>query len=271
MAPHGATGLLQELLAEQAAKTSQPAAADPEGAEEEAEEEEAAEVAKEIRALHDEMDDCLASLDQWRAERKQESEAMLRDMEALCNAQSNELEVAEEETKNDDALSSGAEDAEPVEKPVAVRKCVAAGAERPAQMSFAVQSLEVPEQEQARLAALRAEVEALRSREAEMERRLHGDAGIAAEALDSSLPDGLGLSEWCSEVDAVLALDPLSTDGFGALENELKTVAEHVGATKGSLESAGCRIEAELGELERMLAECDAQMARARAAQACDT
>lgn len=269
MSPHGATGLLQELLAEQAAIASVPEAANPEEAE--GEEEEAAEVAKEIRALHDEMDDCLASLDQWRAERKQESEAMLRDMEALCNAQSDELEVAEEETKNDDALSSGAEDAEPVEKAVTVSRCIAASAERPAQMGLGVQSLEVPEQEQARMAALRAEVEALRCREAEMESRLHSDAGIAAEALDASLPYGLGLSDWCSEVDAVLALDPSKTDGFGALENELMEVAEHVGATEGALESAGCRIEAELGELERMLAECDAQVARARAAQVCDT
>jgi len=154
----------------------------------------------------------------------------------------------------------------------AARRCVAAGTERPAQTVLGFQSsVEVPAQEQARLAALRAEVEALRCREAEMESRLHGDAGIAAQALDTSMPDGLGLSEWCSEVDAVLALDPSSTDGFGALENELQQVSKHVGVTQGAMQSAGCRIEAELGELERMLADCDAQVARVRAAQACET
>eukprot|EP00931_Biecheleriopsis_adriatica_P105561 TRINITY_DN8012_c0_g1_i1.p1 TRINITY_DN8012_c0_g1~~TRINITY_DN8012_c0_g1_i1.p1 ORF type:complete len:266 (+),score=107.09 TRINITY_DN8012_c0_g1_i1:43-840(+) len=262
MAPHGATGLLNELLAEQAALVEPQEQESLEPQPQERDEE----VAQEIRALHEEMDDCLASLAQWRQEREREREVMEREFEAKCAAQLRELQAERFEEddqatrleEEDEAHSSGAEDAEPMELAEAKRPAPAACPAMPS-------TIAPPQATEAdsRLASLRAEVEALRRKEAEVERRFMADAANSEEVLEASPPGGLGLTQWCAEVDAALGQDAGSS---GALEEQMLKARERVGATEGALELAGNRLEGELSELERMLADCSALQARARAA-----
>eukprot|EP00440_Ansanella_granifera_P056256 gb/GFBE01060973.1/.p1 GENE.gb/GFBE01060973.1/~~gb/GFBE01060973.1/.p1 ORF type:complete len:268 (+),score=76.17 gb/GFBE01060973.1/:1-804(+) len=265
MAFHGATGLLNELLAEQAAReeTEQPEAL--QSTEEPKEDEEDEQVAQELRALHEEMDDCLSGLAQWRQDRERENQAIERELEAKYARQLKDFQNMDE-APDQAAESSGAEDAEPVEAPAARPRAVAAAvvSEVPRSMVAGLSSIPAAEsstEADARLAGLRAEVEALRRREAEVEKRFQNDAVVANSALDTST--NLGLTQWCLEVDAAVGSNAGAESDD--LEGQLLKARGLVGKTEGALESAGCRLEAELSELERMLSECDALKARARA------
>jgi hypothetical protein len=138
--------------------------------------------------------------------------------------------------------------------------------------------------DEARIARLREEVEELKQQGVEMEARSAEDTGAGA---------GLsgGLRDWCAEVDAALGLPPqqdlvdpsgLDEDIIGGgrrlLSQELGPLASAPGQEFESqfvdawaegerlecaLGAARGRVDLELGELERLLAECDDLQAKA--------
>merc|ERR1711971_19916 len=121
--------------------------------------------------------------------------------------------------------------------------------------------------DEARLATLRAEVEELRRRSAEADAWHLADAQ-AAEADDDLVGAVSGLAAWCAEVDQALDFPQLPTETWDENRNELKVLDEtehalqdarhQAGQLEGALGDAYSRMEAEIGDLEKLLADCDA-------------
>jgi len=252
MAPHGATGLLNELLAEEAARKVDDASCQ-EGLDERQEELNEDDLAKEIYELHGEMDECLDSLEQWQKDREQARLALEKELEAKYAQKFANLEDEDKDEFRDDR-GQGIDDAEPDSEAVELVTPVDnLPAERQLDLPDTIpcqEDIDSRRQDDARLSGLRAEVEELRIRAARQEEQQHRDAALFSEALDRGSDDSLGLTQWCTEIDAVLAETP---DG---LEGDLLKAQNRVNKTEGGLESIGCRIEAELNELEKMLEDC---------------
>lgn len=257
MSPLGVTQLLNELLSEQETRngclgTSEDEEHGFQGDLGDSNLELEQEVARQIKDLAGEMDDCLASLEQWKAQRRRENEAMDKELEALHR----ETLLLEASTAEDeDRLFSQEEDeeqypCEPIEdvKPVKHQTLPVDSSRH-----FSPLDLEMARADEERIANLRAEVERLRLQAAASECEVRGTFDEEME-----LPDTSTLSQWCSEVDN--ALNGEST--VAELEDEMFKAYGRVGDLEGGLEAARARVDAELRELEEMLAECDVMKAK---------
>jgi hypothetical protein len=109
--------------------------------------------------------------------------------------------------------------------------------------------------EEQRIERLRAEVEELRK-------------GLAASEFvfdahdDPPLGVELGVAAWCHEVDVALEDPAFETSGLGDLEGRLLATKIQVGKMEDALSAAHGQVNAELAELDQLLAECSAMMDR---------
>eukprot|EP00933_Yihiella_yeosuensis_P053829 TRINITY_DN5211_c1_g1_i2.p1 TRINITY_DN5211_c1_g1~~TRINITY_DN5211_c1_g1_i2.p1 ORF type:complete len:284 (+),score=63.31 TRINITY_DN5211_c1_g1_i2:185-1036(+) len=280
MAPSlGVTQLLNELLAEQES-TGKVHETIPENEattdctqsqqiESSNNDEMAEDYAQQLNDLCGEMDDCLESLERWKAQRKMDNEAMEKELKSL-RREAELFEASEQDCKRTLEEVSKIEDeeeypCEPIEEHISApsRKPISASDNDDA-ASRALASIRMEAQareDAARIAQLRAEVDHLRQKAAAAEAdESEMDFGTSMDINVSGLPDVSGLSEWCAEVD-VAALRLLAPD---ELEEHLLKARHRVGSLETDLDSAKCRVDAELGELEQMLAECDAMRAQIR-------
>ncbi|CAJ1399002.1 unnamed protein product [Effrenium voratum] len=188
---------------------------------------------QETRALHGEVDECLASLEEWRQRRKKdfevfeeemgkyqweriEADLQLLDMEASGTSWQ-PVDAAEAFSAVATCGTGSAADAATDAEARDAGDVVAAAAPGPA--------------ESERLAALRAEVEALRRKEAESEKLLSPSEVLGPE---------------------------FSEEDWDELEQNLLRTRGEVDQVQESIASAGNQMAQELQEMEKMLAECEA-------------
>jgi len=245
----------------------------------EVEQEAEAEVSRQVAELCGEVDACLESMANWEEESRQRREALKRELEAQygfsyedsmldgprVEAESG-LEEDEEENEemNVSAYIRGAEPlvASMMDPPMAQRAVPAAH-----YRALDGQDEAMRLADEARIERLRAEVEKLRRRGAQGEA---AQEEVSGTDLDSSC-----MREWCAEVDAALGMpmdDSLDMSYYGGpgdmesgmeiIDNRLASAMEHGRDIEGALNVANMRIEAELGDLDRLLSECDAIQAK---------
>lgn len=108
--------------------------------------------------------------------------------------------------------------------------------------------------DQERIDKLRAEVEALRQQDA-MASMSYDRMGSSD--MGDTMPDGsLGLNDWCAEVDAVLE-DPSFGTGVTDMGGYTRT-QEGLSQMNVGIEAAQNRVEADILEMEKLMAECNA-------------
>lgn len=245
----------------------------------EVEQEAEAEVSRQVAELCGEVDACLESMANWEEESRQRREALKRELEAQYGFSYEEasldgprveaesgLEEEEEENEemNVSAYIRGAEPlvASMLEVPMAQRAVPAAH-----YRAFDGQDEAMRLADEARIERLRNEVEKLRRRGAQVEAVQEEVSGVDL--------DGSCMREWCAEVDAALGMpmdDSLDMSYYGGpggmegglelIDNRLASAMEHGSDIEGALNVANLRIEAELGDLDRLLSECDAIQAK---------
>lgn len=287
----GITGLLNELLAAQERGSQEngleddnddlqheSATSGPIGTEDEPEPEEQ-EVPTELalRQLHGEVDACLQSLGSWEAESRRRREELKRELEAkygfsydeaLASLGGDEGLLSHNEgvaSDDDFQLISAFSPQDRVPATFSVATLPEVGAARAdSSMSNSMQDIE-----ERRLAMLRAEVEDLKRRSAEADALYLADAQ-AAEVDDDDLSGAAhGLAAWCAELDDVLDFErlPDALQQVPSEANELQIIEEteqalerarnRAGRLEDSLGDAYARMEAEIGDLEKLLADCD--------------
>lgn len=245
--------------------------------------------AQELSDLSAEVDACLASLEDWREEQAQQKEALRKELEEHFG-----------DVPDADATSEGEEDAvseDVTEAPSAAppREGAGGGAglwavkgcrvSEPGPGGSSLCELEeLRRADEARIARLREEVEELKQQGVEMEARSRLAEAEALEAGAEGTGAGTGLSgglrDWCAEVDAALGLPPqqdlVDTSGLDEdiiagerrllaqeFESQLVDVWAEGERLECALGAARGRVDLELGELERLLAECDDLQAKA--------
>lgn len=233
---------------------------------------------RQIAELSREMDACLSSLEGWEGESERRREALKRELESAYgfSYQDTTSEVL-------GTLGHATVDLEVEDMPVdeASGRMHAASARLASQnpdrfepdRGFLLrESPEVVRAEEERIGRLRREVE-------EMRRQACGDTGSPAmetpDVLQASYAATAGLSAWCAEVDAALAGEDLPVSGFpvggsptmGArglrtIEGQLADAMKEVAGMEERLDQAQSQVNAELGDLDRLLAECNQVMGK---------
>jgi DNA repair exonuclease SbcCD ATPase subunit len=286
----GITGLLNELLAAQEANSqrisSQHASGvtHDEGAEDEPEPEEE-EVPGELALLHGEVDACLMSLGNWEVESQQRREELKRELEAKYGFSYDEaLESVstsgeglsqrrhDELTHEDEGVPDSSDERfavfAPRERPMFNMAAHLADSAPDAILTTAMQRVD-----DGRLETLRAEVDELRRRSAEAD-ALHAADSEAAGTNDDLVGTASGLAAWCEELDQVLDAPELRDETRRELqvleetEKALQSARSQAGHLEGALGDAYARMEAEIGDLEKLLADCDAARGKIRQAPA---
>jgi len=261
-----------------------------EGAEDEPEPEDP-EVSDELalQRLHGEVDACLMSLGNWEAESLERREALKRELEAKYGFSYDEalesvgpngegfvhqrdegFDSQDEGDATDGGCGPSARLAAfaPRERPMLSVAAPPVGQAADVMLSSSMQRVD-----EARLATLRAEVEELRRRSAEAD-AWHAADAQAAEA-DDLIGTVSGLAEWCAELDHVLDSPQLPKQTWDENRSELKVLEEteqalqsardQAGRLEGALGDAYAQMEAEIGDLEKLLADCDAARAKIQA------
>lgn len=283
----GVTGLLNELLAAQANGAADGEGGCSTGAEDEPEPEEAE--VSDLALLHGEVDACLMSLGNWEAESRQRREELKMELEAKYGFSYEEaLESVSPSGEGhlhrrlDEGLASEDEG----DEELSARRAVFAPRGRPMFGSAAppvdgaadaMLSNSMQRADEGRLAMLRAEVEELRRRSAEADVSHFTDAQ-AGEANDEMIGTANGLAAWCAELDQVLDSPGLPTQPWDENTSELQVLEEYeqtlqsarsqADRMEGALGDAYARMEAEIGDLEKLLADCDAARAKIHQAPA---
>jgi hypothetical protein len=104
-----------------------------------------------------------------------------------------------------------------------------------------------------RIAKLRAEVEALRQQEAQQEAMGFGPwDDMQSDDPNDTLIGASALSAWCEEVD-----DVLGDTCFDANAGGLTRVRDGLNHMDSALDAAQTRVETDLEEMEKLLAECN--------------
>lgn len=218
-----------------------------------------------LAELHKDVDGCLLSLEGWREESRLRREKLENELAAefgfICHSE-NETKSGEECQHAEDLSQDLHEDADMGRyvggagarqhrhrEPLGPATGAQAGL--PAAVGAKAEARDETRRADAeRIEKLRAEVEAMRQQEAA------GPYGVGTpdDSDDSAMPVGIeGLSGWCEEVDAVLQ-DPAFTTDLGGFVRSRKNLHE----MDTGLEAAQAHIDAEILEMEELLAECSA-------------
>lgn len=233
------------------------------------------EVTRQVKDLHNEMDDCLASLDVWARERKIQSDALQKELEAQYGFSYQEAMAFEagDIGIHGDGLGDTDEAAElnPYDSRIPHAPFVGiadrsrtSGVTVEASSSALVVDDATRQTDEIRIAKLRAEVEELRHRGDAVEATVPEPEG-SPRLHPGELSGVSGLTDWCAEVDAALGLPPsplannvAGGDGLDAIESKLADAKMRGTEMDGELCSAKARIDAELNDLETLLSECTA-------------
>jgi len=299
----GVTALLDDLLKEEAkldrdmaAMTGRPIP-DAAGESQELAGEEEPQLSPEdqraLAELHEEVDGCLAGMDDWREESRLRRLKLEKELEAefgfSCHVETDARIMGDSLTEGDESPTQTSELCQPdaedaVDEHDMSRYLGGAGRRQHREERAPLAPLmdaQIPRTHDAwtsgssakaevrdearradvdRIEKLRAEVEAMRQQQ------------VALDAYDGMVPDDdladtmttmpgmgqTGMNDWCAEVDAVLGgdLDPsFSADlnGIGYLQ-----AREGLNEIDSGLEAASSRVNADILEMEKMLEECNA-------------
>eukprot|EP00929_Paragymnodinium_shiwhaense_P038078 TRINITY_DN20185_c0_g1_i1.p1 TRINITY_DN20185_c0_g1~~TRINITY_DN20185_c0_g1_i1.p1 ORF type:complete len:338 (-),score=120.24 TRINITY_DN20185_c0_g1_i1:169-1182(-) len=122
-------------------------------------------------------------------------------------------------------------------------------------------------EDEARLSALRAEVEMLRQKELAAARACAPgeNTPLTEGALDELGIDGL--SQWVTDVDAVLGqcdldINPVDAAELATLDARLVDAHKHAHLMQHAMDDVKARLDDELNDLDAMMAECNAMQAK---------
>jgi hypothetical protein len=257
---------------------------------------------QQLAELCGEMDACLASLNGWEAQRERDREALKKQLEAQYGFSYEDavLDTAEDAGKNgeDEYLQADREtlaDSDDCEaalesEPIPSSGSLARGGagrdlpttvvEQPAPFNRMVDAMDAELDANVRLNKLRAEVEELRKNALAEATSSPWDDDVSAldvsaldglAALDSTSlgPDNSALdssaAQWCRDVEAVLGSGGGDSGGdfdLAALDAKMAMALNQGGEINLAMENANARIDAELADLDKMMAECDAVHAK---------
>mmetsp|Transcript_89320 Transcript_89320/g.255812 ORF Transcript_89320/g.255812 Transcript_89320/m.255812 type:complete len:326 (-) Transcript_89320:64-1041(-) len=300
----GVTALLDELLAENCGRETPPSS--PVYEPRERVEEglgrpggpEVSPRSRDIAELCGEMDSCLASLGQWEEESRLRVLALRKDLEAQYGFAFDENAARFPAWEAQDCIASDPEDENLngsyrrlLEKEELVieahRRAIAAQArdleERPGSagslMATSPLKASTPrisrilhdpqrQNDEDRISKLKAEVDILRQREAEMQQEIM-QQWLEIEGAEGSPERSSDLSALCCEADCLLrdgspapamttlevmaAIDAEEQEEFARMEARLASAQAGLGAMEAALDSARSEMDSELSELERLL------------------
>lgn len=232
---------------------------------------------QQVQALSTEVDDCLASLDTFNQDRKAQNEKLQKELEAKYGFSYEEAlafepgniggsadEEDEAQALRDDELTKRYLGITEQSQREGDRARIAAMVVAPACPVFTADASR--QQDEARIAKLRAEVEEMKHRGETGEAAYQMPAVTALENDDFNkhLSAMSELNDWRAEVDAALGLPDAeltgaySAEGLESMENQLADARIRGNQMDGELCSAKTRIDAELNDLETLLSECTA-------------
>lgn len=290
----GVSALLDELLAEGHGKEAPPASPVRElrqQAEIAAEDLSCCQVtprSRQIAELCGEMDCCLASLGRWEEESRLRVQALRQDLEqqygfayeegggATCIKDWELKDVDEpDELQQQEAYCRALSGGKVDDLPLLTRSRSAS----PVRSMHQVVEDPLRRADEERIAKLRAEVESLRHKEAEMQQEIM-QQWLECEALEGSAPPASELSTLCREADRLLGeegrslcdtraemLEPSAlgaTDQVEGMEARLAEAQSGLVHMEGHLNSARSQIDSDLAELERLFNEREGDPGPAR-------
>lgn len=249
---------------------------------------------RQIAELSREMDACLSSLEGWEGESERRREALKRELESAYgfSYQDTTSEVfgcltghATADLEMSGMLGNATADLEVEDMPVdeaAGSRLQASSARMASQQPdrfepdrglLLREDPEVVRAEEERIGRLRREVEEMR-RQACSDHGDHSPAMETPDVLQASFAATTGLTAWCAEVDAALAGEDLESSGLGGgsptmgarglrtMEGQLADAMKEVAGMEERLGQAQSQVNAELGDLDRLLAECSQVMGK---------
>jgi hypothetical protein len=267
----GVTALLDDLLKDEQKLERDMAAftgaADPTSQEEAEEPQLSAEAQRALSKLNTDMDSCLASLEDWKEESRLRRIKLERELEAEFGFSSAAPEMDESQREEPDSES---EDVTGVDmsrylggagrRQHGQRQPLSPLKDSQANMA-GVSSSKSKAKDDARLAdqeridKLRAEVEAMRQQEAYNMSSAEFASYDPSDEIGGAIPDASKLNDWCDEVDAALE-DPSFGTGFGsAMAGAAQAGLDDM---QLGMQAAQSRVEADILEMEKLMAECNA-------------
>lgn len=234
---------------------------------------------QQLAELHQDVDGCLASMQNWEEESRQRRAKLMKDMEAeygfscdlegesgraeLQNLDNFDANLEDDMSRSEEDMSQYLGGANRRQHRHCEPKPVGPFMEAQAPVvSTSSKSIARDEKRQAdseRIDKLRAEVEAMKQRE------VMGlgpyDSMQPDDDLDTTVGVAAGLASWCDEVDAVLE-DPSLDAGSGGLTR----AKEGLNQIDSGLGEAQCRLNDDILEMEKLLADCNAQIKARKAA-----
>jgi len=244
---------------------------------------------QQLAALHDEVDGCLASLERWQEERRARTEQLEKELEAQygfscqLDGENNLLDFQDYAAETDFSRQADNSDLSihndvDSNEPVDMSRYLGGAVRRPQhgrcdqlempplrmQADPAVSCVPNAKDKDAirladseRLEQLRAEVESMRHREA---------SGLGPwddmhldDPEDATVPGMSALTNWCDEVDSVLEDVPFN-EHLGGLAG----MQERLHEMDAALSAAHTDVDADLNEMEKLLAECNEAIASHR-------
>lgn len=274
----GVTALLDELLLEgqlldeQEAQIQQQQQNEPKLS---------AEDQQQLAELHEEVDGCLASMENWGEESRARRAKLMQELEAefgfSCDVESTsgfhppgrgEIENGDSEDFNatqddDEDMSRYLGGANRRQHQHSEPHGPLMSAHLPATATSTAKAIcrdQTRHADAERIQKLRDEVEAMRQQEAF---GLGPYNAMEPDDLDATGGVAAGMSAWCQEVDAVLEDPSLSADSGG-----LNHAIEGLNEMDTGLNAAQSRLGNDILEMERLLAECSAQIQAQKEASA---
>jgi len=269
----GVTALLDELLKDEQKLDRDMAAftgaADPTPQEEAEEPQLSPEDQQALSELHTDMDSCLASLEDWKEESRLRRIKLERELEAEFGFSNASPDMDESQGEEPDSES---EDVTAVDmsrylggagrrqhgqrqplSPLKDSQANMAGISSGKAKAKAKDDARLADQE--RIDKLRAEVEAMRQQDAYNMSSAEFASYDPSDDLGGAMPDASKLNDWCDEVDAALE-DPSFGTGFGTAM--AGSAQEGLNDMQLGMQAAQSRVEADILEMEKLMAECNA-------------
>eukprot|EP00929_Paragymnodinium_shiwhaense_P038079 TRINITY_DN20185_c0_g1_i2.p1 TRINITY_DN20185_c0_g1~~TRINITY_DN20185_c0_g1_i2.p1 ORF type:complete len:313 (-),score=116.92 TRINITY_DN20185_c0_g1_i2:169-1107(-) len=239
--------------------------------------------ARQLAELCGEMDSALASLGDWELRHEKGIEALKKQLEAQYGFS---YEEASDDVESDgpdmcaQLIDEGPKIGEAARALQDAEKVRAKASRPPMKLATSgghTESTRLPQpangsveqllEDEARLSALRAEVEMLRQKELAAARACAPgeNTPLTEGALDELGIDGL--SQWVTDVDAVLGqcdldINPVDAAELATLDARLVDAHKHAHLMQHAMDDVKARLDDELNDLDAMMAECNAMQAK---------